>query len=144
MDDRSIDYVSLGKNIRTRRIKNHLTQEQLAEKCFLSSGYIGDIEHADRIPSIQALFSISCALNTTPDALLLDTLVKQLSSDILDTPVTLREPDRTLRNTLSNWYLCDLPDESMTGEPPVTKEQLLRLDFRLLGDPAPTFCAESI
>ena len=133
----TVDYVSLGKNIRKYRLKMRLTQEQLAEKCYLSSGYIGDIERADRILSVQVLVDICYALNVSPNLLLYESLPENMFDELLDTPLKLRQPDRTLRNTLTNWYFADEPDESLIGEPPVTAEQLSRLQFTLLGDDMP-------
>ena len=130
----TVDYISLGQNIRKYRRLMNLTQEQLAEKAFLSSGYIGDIERADRILSVQALLDICHALNVSPNLLLFESLPQDVLNEILDRPLTLRQPDTTLRNTLTNWYFADLPDESIIGEPPVTPEQLSRLEFTLLGD----------
>ena len=135
----TVDYVSLGQNIRKYRRKMKLTQEQLAEMCYLSSGYIGDIERADRILSVQVLLNICYALNVSPNLLLYESLPENMFDELLDTPLKLRQPDRTLRNTLTNWYFADLPDESLIGEPPVTKEQLSRLEFTLLGDEMPFF-----
>ncbi len=132
-----VDYVSLGQNIRKYRLQMHLTQEQLAEKVSLSSGYIGDIERADRILSVQAMLDICRALEVSPNHLLYESIPKELLEELLDRPLTLRHPDTTLRNTLTNWYFADLPDESMIGEPPVTSEQLSRLEFSLLGDDMP-------
>ena len=135
----TVDYVSLGQNIRKYRRKMKLTQEQLAEMCYLSSGYIGDIERADRILSVQVLLNICYALNVSPNLLLYESLPENMFDELLDTPLKLRQPDRTLRNTLTNWYFADLPDESLIGEPPVTKDQLSRLEFTLLGDEMPFF-----
>ena len=138
----TVDYVSLGQNIRKHRLEMNLTQEQLAEKASLSSGYIGDIERADRIPSLQALLGICYSLEVSPNLLLFESLPEDMFGELLDRPLTLRQPDTTLRNTLTNWYFADLPDESMIGEPPVTPEQLSRLEFRLLGEDIPFLFAD--
>lgn len=115
-----------------------------AELCDLSSGYIGDIERADRYPSLQVIVSLCYALDVTPNILLYESLPEGVFDDLLDTPLSLRQPDRTLRNTLTNWYFADLPDESGIGEPPVTSEQLSRLQFRLLGDEMPPIFDDSL
>lgn len=140
----TVDYVSLGRAIRKYRLKKHLTQEKLAELCDLSSGYIGDIERADRYPSLQVIVSLCYALDVTPNILLYESLPEGVFDDLLDTPLSLRQPDRTLRNTLTNWYFADLPDESGIGEPPVTSEQLSRLQFKLLGDEMPPIFDDSL
>lgn len=67
-----VDYYALGMRIRAAREKKYLTQEQLGEMCSLSTAHIGHIERGTRTPSIDALCSISCALNISLDSLLLD------------------------------------------------------------------------
>ena len=132
-----VDYVSMGRIIASRRIALGLTQEELAEHCNLSAGYIGCIERADRIISLNSLILICCALNISPNDLLRDSLPDTLFMDHLDTPLKLREPDLTLRNTLSNWYLADQPDESQLSDVPVTSSQLSKLEFMFLDQEFP-------
>lgn len=69
-----MNYVSLGKNIAKARNKNHLTQEQLAEKVDVSTVFISQLETAVRKPSLETIYKISIALNTT-----LDTLIGNIS-----------------------------------------------------------------
>lgn len=66
------DYVSLGARIRKIRKQNHMTQEQLAEACDLSTAHIGHIERGTRAASIETLITISKILNISTDYLLLD------------------------------------------------------------------------
>ena len=42
------DYAALGERIRRARKQKHLTQEQLAEACDLSTAHIGHIERGTR------------------------------------------------------------------------------------------------
>lgn len=65
-----MDYKLLGKNIAQARIKNHLTQEQLAEKVNISTVFVSQIETAVRKPSLDTLYKFSVELNTTIDALI--------------------------------------------------------------------------
>lgn len=65
-----MDYKGMGKNISKIRIKNHLTQEQLAEKIEVSTVFISQIETAVRKPSLETIYKISVALNTTIDTLI--------------------------------------------------------------------------
>ena len=65
-----MDYQNMGKNISKIRIKNHLTQEQLAEKIDVSTVFISQIETAVRKPSLETIYKISIALNTTIDTLI--------------------------------------------------------------------------
>lgn len=72
--NRSIDYVALGKRIREKRIEKNLTQEQLGEICDLSAAHIGHIERGTRKLSVEVLFNIAQALNTSIDFLLFDSV----------------------------------------------------------------------
>ena len=131
-----VDYKRLGYAIAYRRLQFHLTQEQLAELCGLSPGFIGCMERGDRKMSLDTLLSVSHALRTTPNDLLRDSIDHE--NDILDTPLKLREPDYMLRNTLSNWYLADTPDESLLSDTPVSSDDIARLGFMLLGEDFPS------
>ncbi len=64
-----MNYEIMGKNISSMRNKNHLTQEQLAEKIDVSTVFISQIETAVRKPSLETIYKISIALNTTIDTL---------------------------------------------------------------------------
>lgn len=66
------DYTALGERIRRARKQKHLTQEQLAEACDLSTAHIGHIERGTRALSIESLITISVVLNVSTDYLLLD------------------------------------------------------------------------
>ena len=67
-----MDYIELGKRIKTARLAAGLTQEQLAERINLSSGHCAHVERGTTKVSLPALVSIANALNTTPDKLLID------------------------------------------------------------------------
>lgn len=66
------DYAALGQRIRKARKDKHLTQEQLAEICDLSTAHIGHIERGTRALSIESLITLSQVLNVSTDYLLLD------------------------------------------------------------------------
>lgn len=79
----SFNYCALGERIRKARKKKGLTQEQLAEVCYLSTAHIGHIERGTRALSIESLIIISRVLNVSTDYLLLDISVssdKKLSA----------------------------------------------------------------
>lgn len=65
-----MNYKNMGRNIAKMRIKNHLTQEQLAEKIDVSTVFISQIETAVRKPSLETIYKLSLALNTTIDTLI--------------------------------------------------------------------------
>lgn len=68
----NFDYISMGSRIRKARKEKHLTQEQLAEACNLSTAHIGHIERGTRALSIESLVTISEILSVSTDYLLLD------------------------------------------------------------------------
>jgi len=67
----NIDYIALGRKIRQARENKGLTQEKLAELCDFSAAHIGLVERAARIPSLEAIYKISCVLDVSLDYLLL-------------------------------------------------------------------------
>jgi transcriptional regulator with XRE-family HTH domain len=79
-----MDYIELGKRIKSTRLAAGLTQEQLAERINLSSGHCAHVERGTTKVSLSALVSIANALNTTPDKLLID-------SNYQATPLLLAE-----------------------------------------------------
>ena len=56
-------YKLLGENIRARRQKMKISQEELAFR--VSRNYIGCIERAEKIPSITIILDIAGALGCT-------------------------------------------------------------------------------
>lgn len=80
-----IDYAAVGKRIAAIRKKQHMTQEQLAERTELSIVYISHIENSRSIPSLETLVKLCGVLDVTPDEILLGTkqdMENYLLSDI--------------------------------------------------------------
>ena len=71
----SIDYGNIGERIRFNRIKNKMSQEQLAELANISSVHIGYIERGDRLPSLETIINIANALTVSADELLAGSLI---------------------------------------------------------------------
>ena len=65
-----MDYVQLGKRVRIRRNVLELTQEGLAEKIGVSTSFIGHIERGSRKLSIETLYALCKALDTSADFLI--------------------------------------------------------------------------
>lgn len=59
-----------GKNVRSLRIKNGLSQEELAELSGLHRTYVGSVERGERNISVINISKIARALNVAPSALL--------------------------------------------------------------------------
>ena len=71
----SIDYYALGSKIKAKRKEQRYTQEQLAELCDLSVGFLGHIEAGSRVPSLETIYKIAIVLQMSLDYLILDTAV---------------------------------------------------------------------
>lgn len=56
--------MEIGSKIRELRQKNSLTQEELADRCELTKGYISQLENDLNSPSIATLFDILTVLGT--------------------------------------------------------------------------------
>lgn len=101
-----MDYQGLGRRIRKQRKLMHLTQEALAEKAGISLSFLGHIERGTRKASIETLVNIANALVIPLDDMLQDSLsreVLQISPMDVEQCNVLREIDRILNNTRSNW-----------------------------------------
>ncbi len=58
--------MELGIKIKRLRLQKNLTQEELADRCELTKGYISQLENELTSPSIATLEDILTALGTTP------------------------------------------------------------------------------
>ena len=65
-----IDYTALGVKVKAIRNEKGMTQDELAEKCNLSSVYIGYVENAKRQIGLTALINIADSLNIGLDYLI--------------------------------------------------------------------------
>lgn len=77
-----MDYIGLGRKIRTKRKSNGMTQEQLAEKTGISISFLGHIERGSRKASLETLVKLANTLEVSLDYLMQDSL----DSYILNTP----------------------------------------------------------
>lgn len=68
-----IDFVSVGKKIAKLRNLNNMTQDELAEKLFVTRQALSKWENGNSVPSINVLLDLSKIFNTTfEDILCLD------------------------------------------------------------------------
>ncbi|MBE7048227.1 MAG: helix-turn-helix transcriptional regulator [Ruminococcaceae bacterium] len=65
-----LNYELLGRHIRKQRKEKKYTLEQLAEKLDVSTTFIGQIERAKGIPSLETLVKIANVLEISIDSLL--------------------------------------------------------------------------
>ena len=64
----------VGERIRKYRKERRLTQERCAERCDLSTNFIGIIERGEKRPSLDTFINIANALDVSADMLLEDEL----------------------------------------------------------------------
>ncbi len=64
-----MDYVAMGRRIRTFRKQRAMTQAALAESVGISTSFIGHIERGTRIASLETLVGLSETLDVSLDAL---------------------------------------------------------------------------
>lgn len=76
--------MEIGNKIKRLRIKNNLTQEELADRSELSKGFISQIERDLASPSISTLFDILQCLGTD---------LKTFFNDEVDEEVVFRQED---------------------------------------------------
>lgn len=66
--------LSMGDRIREVRKKQGLTQDQLAERLDVSVEFVGQIERAQKLPSMQVFIKLIEVLNVSADYLLRDSV----------------------------------------------------------------------
>lgn len=129
-----VDYEGLGHRIQKLRKLRGMTQAKLAEEISRSTTFVGCLERNKRIPSVQTLIDICFALDCSLNDLFVDTLPETFTEPA---PFKLRQPDCTLRNTLTNWLCTDLPDMSLMSEKPADLRALPPLGFVALDEDLP-------
>ncbi|MDE5414189.1 helix-turn-helix domain-containing protein [Alkalihalobacterium chitinilyticum] len=70
MGKNNLLFNTFGKVIKLIRETNRMTQQKLAEEAGLSIRYIIDIEGGKRNVTIDVLYNLASALNTSPSAIL--------------------------------------------------------------------------
>jgi transcriptional regulator with XRE-family HTH domain len=81
MDDKNLDLVKLGHQVRLRRKSKGWSLSDLAKESGVSKAYISDVENgAAGRPNIQYVYSLAVALGVSLDGLLRDTVRKPLET----------------------------------------------------------------
>lgn len=78
-----VDYNEVGRRVAVRRRELKLKQWQVEQRAGLSDKYLSNIERATSVLSVDVLMRICAALDTTPDALLLGTVVDEENDYLL-------------------------------------------------------------
>jgi transcriptional regulator with XRE-family HTH domain len=69
-----MDYRELGRRIKEERLKQNITQEQIAEASNISAIHVSHVENGSTKLSLEALVNICNALKINPDKVLLDSI----------------------------------------------------------------------
>jgi len=70
--------VNIGEKIKRLRLENNLTQEELADRCELSKGFISQLERDMTSPSIASLVDILESLGTNLQAFFSETVDEKI------------------------------------------------------------------
>ena len=81
-------FMNIGEKIRSLRIKNQLTQEELANRCELSKGFISQVERDLTSPSIATLMDILECLGTN---------IKDFFNEPVDEKIVFKKEDIFIR-----------------------------------------------
>ena len=103
-----VDYKDLGKQVRSLRRSNSLTQEELAEKVGISASFMGHIERGTRVSSLETLIALCNVLKASPHQLLNASLSDEISEHM---PAELSNEQRGklsaflryAQDTIDNW-----------------------------------------
>lgn len=82
-----IDIESIGSRVKFHRLRNKISQEELAELAQISRVHISYLERGERIPSLDSFIKIANSLNVSADELLADNLLvtgNNMNSEELD------------------------------------------------------------
>lgn len=71
--------IAFGENVRRIRLRNKISQEELAARAGLDRSYVGQVERGETNISLLNLIRLATGLNVKPEYLL-----KGISSPILD------------------------------------------------------------
>lgn len=70
-----IDYKSLGSRVKYHRLRNKMSQEDLADRVQMSRVHISYLERGERVPSLESFVNLANALNVSADELLAGSLL---------------------------------------------------------------------
>ena len=109
--------MDIGNKIKSIRIKNGLTQEELADRCELSKGFISQIERDLASPSISTLSDILQCLGTD---------LKDFFNDAVDEDVVFKSEDVFVKEykdegSIINWIV---PNSQKNDMEPIIIELL--------------------
>lgn len=104
-----MNLLQIGKRIKQCRIRQNLTQEDLAEKIDLAPHYIYEIERGSKTMSMFTLYKISNALNISADYILTGNTKEPPNEPNDQLALILENLPDTQRNDIANIISAILP-----------------------------------
>ncbi len=92
-------YKRFGNRVREKRVMIDMSQETLAEKCDVSTSYIGLVERGEPKPSLEIVLRIANALSVTPNSLTMDSIKHKASNNKDKLVLMINDFDDTQINT---------------------------------------------
>ncbi len=90
-----MDYIGLGRRVKTARREHNITQEELASRIGISLSFLGHIERGSRKASMETLVKLANALEVSLDHLMRDSLIIKQEEEAPTPPIELLQSLRS-------------------------------------------------
>ena len=124
-EDISIDYKSIGKRIKTARIRLDMTQERLAEQVNLSPSHLSNIETGTTKVSLPTIIKLANALQVSVDSLLADSVVQSKA--------VFEEDIQTILSDCDDYEIRVIADIAAATKKTLRKEAKLKKSWKKPG-----------
>ena len=121
----SIDYKSIGKRIKTARIRLDMTQERLAEQVNLSPSHLSNIETGTTKVSLPTIIKLANALQVSVDSLLADSVVQSKT--------VFEEDIQTILSDCDDYEIRVIADIAAATKKTLRKEAKLKKSWKKPG-----------
>ena len=121
----SIDYKSIGKRIKTARIRLDMTQERLAEQVNLSPSHLSNIETGTTKVSLPTIIKLANALQVSVDSLLPDSVVQSKA--------VFEEDIQTILSDCDDYEIRVIADIAAATKKTLRKEAKLKKSWKKPG-----------
>lgn len=121
----SIDYKSIGKRIKTARIRLDMTQERLAEQVNLSPSHLSNIETGTTKVSLPTIIKLANALQVSVDSLLTDSVVQSKA--------VFEEDIQTILSDCDDYEIRVIADIAAATKKTLRKEAKLKKSWKKPG-----------
>jgi len=104
MNNEVIDYKALGKRIQERRRKLGLSQQNAAEKLYLSTSFFSRVERGEKVASLETLIKIANFFELPLDYMLQESLNKSVSDELIVKIIQIfKDKNAEQTERLINW-----------------------------------------